>query len=402
VTFAHPAALWLGLLALPVLLLHVLRPRRQQVTVSSTYLWRSLATPVSAASPWQRLRPSALLVLQLLAVLLLALAAARPVRVTDAPLAEHTVFIIDASGSMAATDGDPDRLADAKAEARDLRDELPAGGRASVVIASASPRVALTASPDRHAFDEALGPIETSAGRADFAGAFTLAESLETPGTPIGFVLLSDGGLTDAEQRQLPPGTEYVAVGDRATNRAITRLSVEPRGSGLHARVGVRNTGGAGATQTLRLDVDGRTVHEQAVSLAAKAAKDVEVDLPPGDRIEAFLEGEDLLDADDHAFAVAARRRPLEVLLVGPEEPFFATLLAATPGVTVERSEASIPPPGSTLRSTAASTCPPIRKRRSSRWRRRRAHLVSRSLGASSAPRWRGSQPMIPWSKTSI
>jgi Mg-chelatase subunit ChlD len=346
VSFAHPAALWLGLLALPVLLLHVLRPRRQEVTVSSTYLWRSLATPVSAASPWQRLRPSVLLILQLLAVALLAIAAARPVRVTDAPLAEHTVFIIDASGSMAARDGDPDRLADAKDEARDLRDELPAGGRASVVVASASPRVALTASADKRAFDEAIGPIETSAGRADFAGAFTLGESLETPGTPIGFVLLSDGGLTDAEQRLLPPGTEYVAIGDRATNRAIGRLSVEPRGSDLHARVFLRNTGGPDATQTLRLDVDGRTVHEQTVSLATKAAKDIDVDLPAGDRVEAFLEGDDLLDADDHAFAVAARRRPLKVLLAGPEEPFVANLLAATPGVTVERSEVAIPAPG--------------------------------------------------------
>ena len=345
-SFAHPAALWLGLLTVPVVLLHILRPRRQEVTVSSTYLWRSLATPVSAASPWQRLRPSVLLVLQLLAVVLLAIAAARPVRVTDAPLAEHTVFIVDASGSMAAADGDPDRLADAKDEARNLRDELPAGGRASVVVASASPRVALTASSDNQAFVEALGPIETSAGRSDFAAAFTLAESLETPGTPIGFVLLSDGGLTDAEQRLLPPGTEYVAIGDRATNRAISRLGVEPRGSGLHARVSLRNTGGPDATQTLRIDVDGRTVHEQAVSLAKKSAKDVEVDLPAGDRVEAFLEGDDLLDADDHAYAVAARRRPLKVLLAGPDEAFFSSLLAATPGVTVVRSATSVPAPG--------------------------------------------------------
>jgi F-type H+-transporting ATPase subunit a len=36
-----------------------------------------------------------------------------------------------------------------------------------------------------------------------------------------------------------------------------------------------------------------------------------EVDLPGGDRVEAFLEGEDLLAADNHAFAIAGRRRAL-------------------------------------------------------------------------------------------
>lgn len=344
--FANPAGLLLLALAIPVVLLHVLKPRRQPVEVSSTYLWRSVAQPVSAATPWQRLRPSILLFLQLLAVLLLAVAVARPVRVTAAPLSEHTVFIIDASGSMAAKDGDPDRLADAKARARDLRDELPAGGIASVVVASGRPRVVLTASSDGTAFDDAIGPIEATAGAADWAAAFTLAESLETPGADIGFVIVGDGGLSDAEERLIPPGTTYEKVGERSTNRGITRLTVEPRGSGLHARATVANTGGGDASQTLRFDVDGRTAATQDVTVGSGDVVDVDVDLPPGDRVEAFLEGEDLLDADDHAYAVAARRRPLTVLVAGPEDLFLENLLAATPGVTVEHSDTSVPAPG--------------------------------------------------------
>ena len=63
-TFAAPAGLLLLALAVPIVLLHILRPRRPQVVVGSTYLWQPLAQPVSAASPWQRLRPSVLLLLQ--------------------------------------------------------------------------------------------------------------------------------------------------------------------------------------------------------------------------------------------------------------------------------------------------------------------------------------------------
>lgn len=350
----NPAGLWLALLALPVLALHVLRPRRPPVEVSSTYLWREVARPVSVAQPWQRLRPSVALFLQLAAVALLTAAVARPVRVTSAPLAPHTVFVVDASGSMLALDGSPDRdgaqarsrLDSAKDRARHLRGELPSGGVASVVVADAQPRVVLTASQDRRAFEEAVGAVRATPGGADFATAFILAESLETPGTPIGFVLLSDGGLTDDEQRLLPPGTRYERMGSQSTNRAITRLSVEARGSGLHARVSVRNTGGPAAAQDLRLDVDGRTVARPRINLAPGQAVEVEVDLPAGERVEAFLEGEDLLAADNHAVAVAERRRDLKILWTGPNDLFLDRLFGILPGITVERSPEARPGPG--------------------------------------------------------
>ena len=348
-SFTAPAGLALLALAIPIVLLHILRPRRPEVVVGSTYLWNPLSEPVSAASPWQRLRPSVLLLLQLLAVLLLALAVARPVRLTAAPLARHTVFIVDGSGSMAANDGKPDRIGAARARAEALRKQLPAGGQASVVVASAQPRVLLSASDDSRAFTEALAAIPPPAGTVDFAGAFNLAESLETPGVPIGFVLLSDGGLSLAEQKLLPPGTRYEKIGDRATNRAITRLVVEPRGSGLHALVTLRNTGGAEATQTLRLDVDGRTVHTESVHLPEGGFVEKEVDLPAGERVEALLDGDDLLGADNHAYATAAPRPRLRVLLAGPENVFLERLLAAIPGVTLERSETSRPAPGMDL-----------------------------------------------------
>ena len=85
--FANPAGLALLALAIPVILTHILRPRRLPVTVSSTMLWRKLERPVAAAKPWQRLRWSLLLLAQLLAVTGLALAVARPERVEASPLA---------------------------------------------------------------------------------------------------------------------------------------------------------------------------------------------------------------------------------------------------------------------------------------------------------------------------
>ncbi len=333
-SFANPTALWLAALAIPVVLLHVLRPRRARHEVRSVLLWQQVSSPVAAASPWQRLVPSTLLILQLLAVLLLAIAAARPVVVEETPLAAHTVFIIDASASMGAREGAGTRVDLAADAASELWDELPREGIVSVVEAGVSARVTLSATGDRDDFEAAVSAIEPSEGRGDLVGAFTLARSLETPGFPVGFVLLSDGGLDPVEQRQAPAGTRYVPIGRETTNRAITGLTVTPRGSGVHAVATVTHTGGAAATQTLRLDVDGRTMHEEAVRLEPDGVIEVAADLPAGRRIEAFLEGEDALDLDDHRYATAPPVEDLAVAVVGQGDPFLEILLDSLPGVT--------------------------------------------------------------------
>ncbi len=334
-SLANPAGLALGALAIPVIALHILRPRRREVTVSSTYLWRTVERPVSSATPWQRLRWSVLLALQLLAVALLAVGVARPVRLSPAVLSAHTVFIVDASASMRATDVAPDRLHAALARLTALADQLPEGGLASVVVAGEHPRVALTASSDRPALQAALRTVAAGSGRADFAAAFSLAESLDTGTSPIGYVLLTDGGLGDGDDKLLPPGTRYESIGANALNRAVERVDVEARGSGLHARVTVRNYGSSDVTQPLRIDVDGVSAATQQVTIPSGRSTVVEVDLPAGERIEARLDGGDILAADDAQVAVATRRPTRKVLLVGAGT-FWSDLLTSIPGITVD------------------------------------------------------------------
>ena len=303
--------------------------------VSSTLLWRAVERPVTSAVPFRMLRPSWLLLLQLLAVGLLTVAIADPVRVEATPLAEHTVFLVDGSGSMLALDGRPDRIADARARAVRVRRDLPAGGIASVIEVGPQPRVLLSASADTGAFDEAVAATRASPGRADFAAAFALAEGLETADAPIGFVLVSDGGLNEEEQRLLPPGTTYEQVGSGATNRGVTGLDVEARPTQLHVRVTVANTGGPAAAQTLRLDVDGRTRQRVELDLAVGETRVYETDLTAGDRVDAFLEGEDLLAADNRRVAVSRRRQPIRVQVVGEPDPFLDALLQAVDGLSL-------------------------------------------------------------------
>src|SRR5204862_1036450 len=161
--FASPLAL-LGLLFVPaVVAMYLLRLRRRESVVPSTLLWQRLVADVEANAPWQRLRRSLLLLLQLLLVLVLALLAARPFLERPAGLARDLVLVVDASASMGATDETPDRLTVAKAKAIDALRDLPGGGHVSVIAAGRTARVIANGTSDLARVRSAIDSIALEA-----------------------------------------------------------------------------------------------------------------------------------------------------------------------------------------------------------------------------------------------
>ena len=136
-----PAALALGLLAIPIILLYMLRLRRREQPISSTFLWRELVRDQAANAPWQRLRRNLLLLLQLLILAALILALARPVLRVPGFGGGSVIVLLDASASMQATDSDAaSRFEDARAEA------AAEGGAPEALAAAWSRSLALAAS----------------------------------------------------------------------------------------------------------------------------------------------------------------------------------------------------------------------------------------------------------------
>ncbi|HEX6140441.1 MAG TPA: BatA and WFA domain-containing protein, partial [Candidatus Limnocylindria bacterium] len=113
-----PLAL-IGLVSLPVIVaFYMLRLRRRDVPVGSTFLWQQLVRDVEANAPWQRLRFSWLLLVQLLIAALVVFAATRPFVTVTSELEANVVLIVDTSASMGATDPEGSRMAAARDQAR--------------------------------------------------------------------------------------------------------------------------------------------------------------------------------------------------------------------------------------------------------------------------------------------
>src|SRR3712207_5216409 len=102
-SFITPLAFALAALVPVIVAMYLLKLRREERTVSSTFLWQRMVRDVEANSPWQRLRRNLLLLLQLLLLAALVFALARPYFLTTGIGGRNLILIVDRSASMGST-----------------------------------------------------------------------------------------------------------------------------------------------------------------------------------------------------------------------------------------------------------------------------------------------------------
>src|SRR4030095_6333019 len=98
--FLTPLGFWLTALAIPIILLYMLKLRRKQVQVSSTFLWEQLLREQQANAPWEKIKRNLLLLLQLLILAALVIALARPAIAVSTVASGSVIVLLDASASM--------------------------------------------------------------------------------------------------------------------------------------------------------------------------------------------------------------------------------------------------------------------------------------------------------------
>ena len=138
--FLWPSLLWL-LLILPMLVLLYLWLLRRRKVQALAYPGLALVRQaLGSRAQWRRHLPPLLFLLGLAALLL---AAARPLAVLKLPSEQQTIILaMDVSGSMRATDVEPDRLTAAQNAAKAFIKELPRHVRVGVVAFAGTAQLA--------------------------------------------------------------------------------------------------------------------------------------------------------------------------------------------------------------------------------------------------------------------
>ncbi len=345
-SFIAPLAL-AGLLFLPVVVaMYLLKLRRDEAVVPSTLLWQRLVADVEANAPWQKLRRSLLLLLQLLLVLILAFLAARPFVERPAGLAGDIVLVIDTSASMQATDVSPSRLEAAKAAAIEALKELPAGGKVSVIAAGRTARVVANGTTDIGNVKQSIAAIAPTSDIGDLGDALQLASALAARSGDAEILVATDAALATPPSGTLEAPVRVLQVGRDAKNEAIVALAVRTAPSGLShsAFISVANLGLETAERRIQLYADGVLRDSRTLLLDPQRKTDIsidDIDDPdhPASVIEVRLVARDEtstaapdpLAVDDRAWAIVPPARLRTVLLVGDGDPYLETALSYLP-----------------------------------------------------------------------
>ncbi|MEA2676784.1 MAG: hypothetical protein QOJ81_925 [Chloroflexota bacterium] len=342
-----PLAL-IGLIAIPIIVaFYMLRLRRPEQRVSSTFLWQQLVRDVEANAPWQKLRRSLLLVLQLLLALLLAFVVARPFSEHPAGLARDLVLVIDASASMSATDVFPDRLTAAKRIAQEQLAQVPSDGRVSIIAAGDTARVVANEATDRGRISQAIESVQASTSASDLTDALKLANSLAKRAHGAEVLVVTDDAFSVSPDVTLEVPLRVLTVGRERDNQAIAALAVRADPSGLKRTlfVSVANYSASTVGRSLQILADGVPVTARDLYLDPLTRADVVIDeLPPGSsvveaRLSPATDGDepagppDYLPLDDAAWAIVPPDHLRRVLLVGPGNVYIQNAFALLPNV---------------------------------------------------------------------
>jgi len=355
----------------PLIALYFLKLRREVRLVPSTFLWKRAVEDLHVNAPFQRLRKSLLLLLQLLILILAALALGKPM-FEKAQTSESTIILlIDQSASMAVVEeGGRTRLDLAKEQARRVVDNMSDDARAMVIAFCDRAPVISSFDTDKAALRRKIDSIEQTQSTSLLTEAVGLAEAYaqnliiggDQPGTDIApesaapdasVFLFTDGRIEDAgrvaPQKLDVSKVQVTLVGARGDNAGITSMDARrdyERPEVLEVTAAVQNFGTNAIEVDAALYVDGRNVDVQSLQLDSVDPTSDAEEAPPGSIklavfdeiefegsgvVEVVLKLDDALSADDRAWTILDPPRRTKVLYVTDEDFFLGDILRSLP-----------------------------------------------------------------------
>jgi Ca-activated chloride channel family protein len=338
------APLWfllLGLLPL-IVILHTIAVRWRRTPVSSLVFWNEVLRERRTSLRIRRLLRNLSLILELMAVTLLAVALAGPRLPGRAyAAAGDTVLVLDSTASMETREGARTRFELAKMRAVDVLAGLRRGARMALITAARSPRLAVPFTANRDLLRRAIQDASPTDEPGDLKDSMLFALTLRDARRGDQVILVTDGAFDSLGDLDTSvPWIHILSVGTARNNVGITGLSFRRTLSGEETYemfLAVHNFGRAPVSVPLVVTADRAPVFSSTLRLAADELRTLSIPWkgPTTGRVEARIQAEDDFPTDDRAYAVFAPARSVRVLIVGPGSFFLQKALGSFPGVTV-------------------------------------------------------------------
>ena len=217
-TFLYPLGL-LGLIGIPILIIiYIIKTKYTEQTVASTYLWILSEKFLKRRNPFSRITGIISLILQILAIVLVSLAIARPM-ITMPGAAHDYCFVLDGSGSMQMEMGETTRFDAAKQVIATKIEEATGGSKFSLIYAGSEAMVVFEELDNKEDALMLLQELESGYDNDTVQEAMQLAQNFFNQRPSMLTYLLTD---TDHIVNE---NIELVNVAGQQTNFAISNVT---------------------------------------------------------------------------------------------------------------------------------------------------------------------------------
>ena len=319
-----------------IILMYLLKQKYKEQTVSSLFLWKKAESYSMAQQPWQKLKKNLLMLLQIIFILLLAVALANPY-IMGVIETSHTVFALDCSLSMQAKDGaeGKSRLEQAISEVKKQIEQASPNEKFSIVFLKDTPVIALSGSADKKALLKQIENAKATNGGVNWQNS---KELLQIVGSENAHIIV----FTDQYQ-ELFQGMdiEQTILGKNSENTAITLLSHSQGENGWQVLAKVSYFGEGSISKTVNLFCDGKAFDRKEITIEGGKSKDVIFTAIPQqtEYIMATLTPEDILQADDRAYDASFSQTKKKVLLVSEQNIFLEKVYRLLPDVELYKTD---------------------------------------------------------------
>jgi len=338
----------LGLIPI-LLLIHALTARPKQIEVTNLFLWEEVLRERSSNLTLKRVKRNLPLLLQILIVILAAIALARPVWLYFTQKKGDMILVVDTSASMKTKVASGTRFSLAIEKTLELIDQRTGHQKILIIEAGNKPVLQSGYLKDANQAKNIVQGIKASDAPGKLEHAVYLALSFVDPGKNDNIYLITDGaGIDLSKLLQIHPRIIPVVISGGKKNIGITKFEFRQefdRKNNYEIMLEIKNFTPKPVDCPIRLTIDRvKIAHDRIpfeglekkllifpysglITGIVKAAVDIEDDFP----------------VDNTAYLSLSASKDIWVLLVSKGNYFLEKLLKAYPNVMVNSVKKIIP-----------------------------------------------------------
>lgn len=316
----------IGLIGIPIIIiLYMLRPKNKPMIIPSLYLWQQMSEEIESATKLKKLKSSILMFIQLFIVILLTLILAG-LFMKNTNNADSVLIVIESSYTMGSQDVNGNRLEYAKELVYDYVDNLSEESVISVLALEEVPRSLMKNEANKGFVKNSVKQLQVIDGICDLELASETIELLREEGQEV--VYFGDRKINGVSRILTVKETKNYSVHD------ISYTKYFEEGS-MTVLTEIFNHDEEVALIPLSLYVDDVLFGAKQIEVDGESSGKIFFENIPvnTNSLHVQIDEEDILDIDNHAYAMVQADKIQKALLVSESNKFLEKALSLHPNI---------------------------------------------------------------------